>query len=97
MNYTFTWDEAKAQGNRKKHGVRFEEGAEVVLDPLAISITDNEHDEERIVTTGKDRVGRLLILVYTQVDVSAQKANIRIISARKANPRETKEYEENRP
>jgi uncharacterized protein len=30
----FEWDEQKAQTNLKKHGITFEEAAEVFFDPL---------------------------------------------------------------
>lgn len=45
-------------------------------------------DEERWVTIGQDAFGQLLVVVYTWRGV-----NIRVISARKANRREQKEYE----
>ena len=97
MRYTFEWDPVKARQNLKKHRVSFDRGAEVVLDPLAVSILDEEHsgDEERWVTLGKDRQGRVLILVHTFLEISTEECRVRIISARNANKREIKQYEEN--
>jgi len=43
---------------------------------------------------GKDRRGSVLILIHTFMEVAAEEWRIRIISARKANQRETRQYEE---
>lgn len=96
MRYTFEWDPIKAKESLKKHRMSFDRAAEVFLDPLAVSIFDEEHseDEERWVSIGKDRRGSVLILIHTFLEVSAEECRIRIISARKANKRETKQYEE---
>ncbi len=70
-----------------------------MLDPLAVSIPDEEHseDEERWVSIGRDRHGSVLVLIHTFSEVGAEECRIRIISARKANKRETRQYEENQP
>jgi len=96
LRYTFEWDPVKASDNLKKHRVSFDRAAEIILDPLTVSIPDEEHseDEERWVSIGKDRRGSVLILIHTFLEVSAEECRIRIISARKANKRETREYEE---
>ena len=96
MRYTFEWDPIKAKENLRKHRISFDRAAEVILDPLAVSIIDQEHseDEERWVSLGKDRRGRVLILVHTFLEVSAEECRVRIISARKASKREMKQYEE---
>jgi len=97
LRYTFEWDPVKAKQNLKKHRISFDRGAEVVLDPLAVSILDEEYseDEERWVTVGKDRQGRVLILVHTFLEISAEECRVRIISVRKATRREIRQYEEN--
>lgn len=99
MRYTFEWNPIKAKENLRKHRISFDRAAEVVLDPLAVSIIDQEHseDEERWVSLGKDRGGRVLILVHTFLEVSAEECTVRIISARKASKREIKQYEETQP
>jgi uncharacterized DUF497 family protein len=43
---------------------------------------------------GKDRSGTVLILIHTFSAAAAEECRIRIISARKANKRETRQYEE---
>jgi hypothetical protein len=83
----------------RKHRISFDRAAEIILDPLTVSIPDEEHseDEERWVSIGKDRRGSVLILIHTFLEVSAEECRIRIISARKANKRETMQYEETQP
>ncbi len=96
MRYTFEWDPVKAKGNLRKHGVSFDRAAEVILDPRAVSIFDEEHskDEERWVTLGRDSRGIVLVLIHTFLEVSPKECKIRMISARKATKREIKQYEE---
>ena len=99
MRYTFEWDPIKAKENLGKHGVSFDRIAEIILDPLAVSIFDEEHSEheELWVSMGKDRRGSVLILIHTFLEVAPGECRVRIISARKANKRETKQYEETQP
>jgi uncharacterized protein len=89
----FAWDEKKAETNFKAHKVRFAESLSVLEDDHAITITDDESDpyEQRFVSLGMGTKGRLLVVVY-----SYRQQNIRIISARKAEPHEREQYEENR-
>ena len=96
MRYTFDWDQIKAKENLRKHGIGFERAAELFLDRRAISIFDEEHSDEEVrwVTIGRDSLGRVLVLVHTFSEVSAEESKIRIISARKANRREARQYEE---
>ena len=96
MRYTFEWDLVKARKNLRKHSIRFERAAEVFLDPLAVSLVDQEHSEaeERWVSMGRDGYGRLLVLIHAYSEVSAEESRIRLISARKATKRETAQHEE---
>jgi uncharacterized DUF497 family protein len=59
LRYTFEWDQVKARENLRKHRISFDRAAEVFLDPLAVSIFDEEHSEmeERWVTIGRDPRG----------------------------------------
>jgi len=84
----FEWDPNKDRLNRRKHRVAFADTFAVFEDPLALSRDDEEHGEERYVTMGMDCFGRVLVVVYTWRD-----ENIRIISARKANKSEVRQYE----
>ncbi len=74
LRYTFEWDPIKAKRNQRSHGISFERAAELFLDPLAASVFDEEHSEaeERWVTIGRDGGGRVLILVHTFSEVSAE-------------------------
>ena len=96
MRYNLEWDPAKARQNLRRHRVSFDRAAEVFLDPLAVSIVDEQHSgsEERWVSLGKDRRGGLLVVVHTFAEISAEECGIRIISARKATRRERARYEE---
>ena len=96
MRYTFEWDPGKAKENQRKHKVSFERAAEVFRDSLALSILDAEHSEheERWITMGKDSHNSLLVLIHTFLEVTPEECRIRIISARKAKKRESRQYEE---
>ena len=48
------WDSRKAAANLKKHGVDFADAATVLHDEQAITVRDDEPDEERYVTIGMD-------------------------------------------
>jgi uncharacterized protein len=89
----FGWEPGKAEANYKKHGVRFPESLPVFEDDFAITITDDESDpgEQRFVSIGVGVQGRVLVVVHTY-----REAGIRIISARQAEPREIRQYEEDR-
>jgi len=95
VNFNFEWDPTKAKQNLKKHEVRFEQASEIFLDPLAISIFDEEHsaDEDRWITLGKDRAGKLLVAIHTFSEKGEDACLIRMISARKATRKEIKQYE----
>ena len=58
----FTWNPKKANNNLRKHGVSFEEAVTVFHDTLSASGYDPDHsiDEDRFVTFGVSRAGRLL-------------------------------------
>ena len=45
--YEFDWDPGKAQTNFSKHGLDFERAATVILDPLSVTIPDEELDRNR--------------------------------------------------
>jgi uncharacterized DUF497 family protein len=88
---TFEWDSRKARSNLSKHGVSFEEASTIFGDSLSLTIPDPDHSmtERRYITMGRAFNGKLLVVVHTDRD-----DNVRIISARRANRRERKFYEE---
>lgn len=87
----FEWDADKAQSNLDKHGIRFEVATGVFIDPGRITVKDTRFDygEERFVTLGKTPDG-VLVVVTTERDKPPCR---RIISARKANKRERRRYD----
>jgi uncharacterized protein len=84
----FEWDERKARANLRKHRVDFADAATVFEDPRAVTVTDENLDEERYVTLGMDLLSRQLVVIYT-----VRGERIRIISARRATRRERADYE----
>ena len=90
----FEWDENKNRENRKKHGVSFEFAMEVFDDPFSLTSQDRiVEGEERLWTLGRVEDLNILVVVHTVVDERNEEV-IRIISARKATPRERAFYEE---
>lgn len=86
----FSWNEAKARANSRKHGVDFSEASTVFLDDFARLIDDTEHSEEedRFLLLGLSAHLRVLVVSHC-----CRNGNeIRIISARKANKREHAQY-----
>ena len=90
MAVRLQWDLWKAESNVAKHGVSFEEAATVFGDPLGRIADDPRHsaDEERCVLLGYSRRHSLLAVMFTERGEA-----IRIISARRATPRERRDYE----
>jgi uncharacterized DUF497 family protein len=87
----FTWDEAKAAANARKHGVTFEEAATAFEDELARIYPDEVHDD-RWILVGQSKESGLLFVVH--VDVSDDE--VRLISAREVTKYERRLYEERR-
>lgn len=94
--YQFEWDAAKAATNEQEHEISFELAMTVFRDRLALTVFDEEHndDEERWVSIGVAENGMTLVVIHTFTPTTPGGALIRIISARRANPRERKQYEE---
>ena len=88
---TFEWDEKKNQINQKKHKVSFQEAQTVFFDPYARIIDDWNHSEteERFLILGYSKTARLLMVCHCYCDTEE---HIRIISARKANKEEERQY-----
>lgn len=84
----FEWDSNKAESNIAKHGVTFEEAAEVFFDPLSVSGDASANDEQRDFLIGYSLAPRLLLAVYVE-----RGQRTRIISARVATKAERRLYE----
>ncbi len=87
----FEWDARKAAANRRKHGIDFADAATVLHDELAVTILDDDSNEDRFVSIGADALGRIIVVVFTW-----RGRRIRLISARRATARERRGYEEER-
>jgi uncharacterized DUF497 family protein len=93
MNYThfmnFEWSEAKSEACFRERGFDFAYAARAFFDPKRIVHADTRHSygEDRYQLMGMiDH--RLFVVVYT-----LRHDTMRIISARKANQREVRHYE----
>jgi hypothetical protein len=83
------WDPQKAEANYRKHRIRFSDAETVLFDPMTLTIEDQIIDQEqRFFSVGSDALGRILVIVYAY-----HGDTIRMISARKATPKERKYYE----
>lgn len=91
MSLRFGWDTRKAQSNKKKHGITFEEASTIFGDPLSITIHDPAHSigEDRFITIGTSINDKLIVVVHADHDDI-----IRIISARRAIRGEKRQYEQ---
>ena len=91
MALRFLWDPRNAAANERKHGVGFQEATTVFDDPLSVTIPDPDHslEEQRFLLLGLSNRRRLLAVAHSERGES-----IRIISARRANRRERRTYEE---
>jgi len=90
---TFVWDENKSRINRRKHGVSFEAAVRVFEDPAAVSYVERVvAGQERWHTIGLAG-GIVVLLVVHTVEEENGEEKVRIISARKASPRERAFYE----
>lgn len=97
MYITFEWDDKKAKVNYAKHKVTFEEAQSVFYDENALLIADEKHsdDEERFILMGLSSMMNTLLVSYCERG-SGDDEIIRIISSRKANKEENKQYWERR-
>ena len=86
----FEWDRSKAEANRRKHKVTFDEAVSVFYDPLSATFPDPDSSRSgpRLLTIGQSSRGRLLVVVHTEQDET-----IRVISARLATAHERKRHE----
>ncbi|WP_037588274.1 BrnT family toxin [Stenoxybacter acetivorans] len=95
MKIKFEWDSKKAALNFKKHGIGFETAARAFLDPHALTRQDRfENGEYRWQTIALIN-GHLLLLVALTIRDADGFEIIRIISAREADKKERKRYEQN--
>jgi uncharacterized DUF497 family protein len=84
----FSWTPGKAARNRLKHGVDFADAAIALEDENALTVEDHGHSEQRFKSLGLGPGLQVLFVVHAQRGEDC----IRIISARKANRSEIRQY-----
>ena len=87
----FEWDKQKEESNYEKHGITFAEARMVFYDEHAIQFFDPDHseDEDRFILLGMSFKLRVLVVCHCYRE---SESVIRLISARKANKDEEKDY-----
>jgi uncharacterized protein len=87
----FSWDTNKDRENKHKHGIGFEEASTAFADENARLSNDPDHsqEEDRFILLGFSAKLRLLVVSHAYRRDGRQ---IRIVSARKANRKEQKQY-----
>lgn len=86
----FRWNADKAKRNAEKHGIAFEQAAQVFFDPFVRYEDGSDQGQQRDAAVGADFGFRVLFVVHLLFEDD----HIRIISARKAEPPERKRYED---
>lgn len=91
----FEWDAQKNQTNIIKHGISFQEAQEVFNDPKLLTYVDDRfnYDEIRELSIGQLLLSEQLVIVVLVVHTD-RNGIIRIISARRANKKERRKYEQ---
>lgn len=84
----YKWDKSKAQENIKKHSINFADAVIALEDENGLTIEDNDAYEQRYKTLGMGSILKILFVVHAEQDEDC----IRIISARKADSKEIKQY-----
>ncbi len=87
----FEWDGKKEKTNIKKHGISFDEASSAFYDENAIQFFDPDHSqgEDRFILLGISFKLRVLVVCHC---FRTEETVVRIISARKADRGEEKEY-----
>jgi uncharacterized protein len=81
----FEWDDEKNKANFRKHGIRFEEAAQIFAGPILTRIDAREIAELREISFGL--IGPVVVLAVVHTD---REGVTRIISARKATKQESR-------
>ncbi len=83
----FDWDDDNA-GHIARHGVEWPQAEEALADPQRFGLGQaTVRGELRYSYAGKTESGRVLVVVYTH-----RRGRIRVVTAREANPSETRSY-----
>ncbi|MFG6206674.1 BrnT family toxin [Pseudomonas retamae] len=88
-SFKIQYDKSKNAANKLKHkGISLAEAEPVFHDERALTLEDNNHDEQRWISLGLDAKGRVLVVAYGYREANV----VRIISARLATPSERRVY-----
>jgi uncharacterized DUF497 family protein len=88
------WDKTKNETNQAKHGIDFETAQLIFDDPFCITFVERVTDgEERWHAIGSIEKIIVLVAVHTYRGENSEEV-IRIISARRATPKERKLYDQ---
>lgn len=79
------WSEQKAETNRRKHGIDFDEAVEALYRPVLIRRSDRNNEERWLAIGETER--RVIAVVFTW-----RGDTLRIISARRARKNEERSY-----
>ena len=90
MPLQFEWDDEKDEVNRTKHGIGFEEAKVIFTHPVVTAQDDRrDYGEKRFISYG--RTGRSVVIAVVH---TMRLGRLRLISARKANRKERRAYNE---
>ena len=84
----FEWDENKNRQNKQKHGISFEEAQEI-FNGIVFTAIDDRFDYGEIRETSIGAIRGVVIVTVTHAE---RQNKIRLISARKATPKERRQY-----
>lgn len=84
----FEWDPAKNAANLAKHGISFEEAVTIWEGPVVTGHDEAHHSEIREISFGLLGGVTVVCVVHTE-----RNGKTRVISARKATPRERREFD----
>jgi uncharacterized DUF497 family protein len=86
----FDWDPSKNDANLNKHGISFDEARNIFDGPILTRVDDRQdYGENRSISLGALSRDVVLVVIHTE-----RGDTIRLISARKANRRERKVYDD---
>jgi uncharacterized protein len=88
------WDAAAARANLREHGIDLADAVAALQDEHAITIRAElaAVNEQRFLTLGREARGRVIVVAYAWRGEA-----IRIFSARRATPSESRQYAEAHP
>jgi uncharacterized protein len=87
----FEWDENKNRQNKQRHGISFEEAQKIFNGIVFTAIDERRFDYKEIREISIGAIGGVVIVTVAHTE---RQGRIRMISARKATPKERRQYNE---